>query len=61
MLTRLDVYRVFHQLAAMEGLTLILAVPLSAYADGILAEMADQPGKMLKQPKSKSTKPESAS
>ena len=39
------------------GLTLILAVPPSAWADGNLAELAEQLGKMVEHPKSKSTQP----
>ena len=45
------------------GLSLILAVPPSAWfawADGNLEEMAEQLGKMVKHPKSKSTQPKFA-
>ena len=39
------------------GLTLIWVVPPSAWADGKLAELAEQLGKMVENPKSKSTQP----
>ena len=53
---------VFHQLTDLGWVAFgLCCLSDSAYADEILAEMAEQPGKMMEHPKYKSTQPKSPS
>ena len=58
----LATYRVFHQFTDLGWVDFgVLLSADSAWADGTLAEVAEQLGKMVEHPKSKSMQPKSTS